>query len=341
MQIETITTFFSWQSDVTKQAKFIREALAEISPLIKNSTDNLKIVNDEATRERPGSPDISLTILEKISQSDIFIADVTIINERADTNLEGEDDQSRLTPNPNVMFELGFAVALLGWDRIILLNNNKISSIDNLPFDIRNQRITCFSAQTFNNSEKGNLKNSLREALDMITKFYPDRSIEKVVKSKDEIKRERDIRKLRMLLKEVDFDGLLGSIEYMPYRIEDRLAHYFEFSEMYFSTYCDLYDKKIESKFKELFSIYSLLAPSIGYYDFNNNINTNNRFYSINRNNLSQKFYDDASDNIIKLKNIITEIKTVIREDYIEIDLDVTNNQARNEYTQLFATDNI
>jgi hypothetical protein len=68
----------------------------------------LKIILDEATRGESGSPNIPMTILEKIKVSDAFICDITTINSNAPEEL-------RRTPNPNVLFELGFAVAHLGW----------------------------------------------------------------------------------------------------------------------------------------------------------------------------------------------------------------------------------
>lgn len=68
---------------------------------------------DQATDDTPGSTEITATIIAKISTSQIVISDVTVIPKKE-------------FPNPNIMFELGFAVAKLGWGRIIsLMNTNE------------------------------------------------------------------------------------------------------------------------------------------------------------------------------------------------------------------------
>lgn len=68
--------------------------------------------------------------------SDIFVADVTIIN---------GDYLGRKTPNPNVLIELGYAIKSLDWNRIILLYNEDYGSIEEIPFDINHQRMTKYS----------------------------------------------------------------------------------------------------------------------------------------------------------------------------------------------------
>jgi hypothetical protein len=53
---------------------------------------------DRDTTGVPGSPDIAATIFEKIKAADIFVGDVSFINQGA---------TGRPTPNPNVLVELG------------------------------------------------------------------------------------------------------------------------------------------------------------------------------------------------------------------------------------------
>lgn len=328
MELEEINTFFSWQSDIRGQSEFIRNALSSASLAIEENNDTLKIINEEATRNNSGSPNIATTILGKIKRSDIFIADVSIVNSEA--------DHIRLMSNPNVMFELGFAVAHLGWDRIILLNNNKFSSIDNLPFDIRNHRTTCFSAELFNNSEKGNLKSNLNEAISLILSKNPNRDIEKIIKTKDMIRIERDIKELKCILTEIDFSEVLGEMEFLPYNLNVRVDFYFEFAEKYFFNNFELYDKELEKNFEQLFLIYNLVVPSPTYYESNNT-----PYYQLKPDSLPQEFLNDLSENLIRLREIILEIKTIIRNKYIEIDLDETNYQARKAYIERHSTNDI
>lgn len=60
---------------------------------------------DRDTQGLAGAPDIGDSIYDKIDSADIFIADVTIIN---------QDYAGRKTPNPNVLIELGYAIKALG-----------------------------------------------------------------------------------------------------------------------------------------------------------------------------------------------------------------------------------
>ena len=47
-------------------------------------------------------------------------------------------------PNPNVMFELGFAVRSLGWDRVICICNEEYGDVETQPFDISKHRIITY-----------------------------------------------------------------------------------------------------------------------------------------------------------------------------------------------------
>ena len=50
----------------------------------------------------------------------------------------------RALPNPNVMFELGFAVHSLGWERVICVCNEEYGNIETQPFDISKHRIITY-----------------------------------------------------------------------------------------------------------------------------------------------------------------------------------------------------
>ncbi|WP_144284089.1 TIR domain-containing protein [Megalodesulfovibrio gigas] len=93
----------------------------------------MKLVQD--AREEPGSPDLKEKILQNISSCQFFVCDVTLVN---------PDSSGRKMPNPNVMFELGYAVKRLGWERIILVYNTCNGRIEDLPFDIRSHRPQCY-----------------------------------------------------------------------------------------------------------------------------------------------------------------------------------------------------
>lgn len=114
-----VSIFYSWQSDLPDKANrgLIRKSLG-MAAVELNSEDSIDalIDIDEATRNVSGSPNIASTIFDKIKQADIFVCDLTKSAENE--NCQGE---RRKYCNPNVAIELGFAIALLGWPRIIII----------------------------------------------------------------------------------------------------------------------------------------------------------------------------------------------------------------------------
>jgi hypothetical protein len=125
--------FYSWQSDLDGKTtrSFIEEALKRaIKALQKDDTLDVEPVIDRDTKDVPGSPDIAKTILEKIDRAQIFVGDVTIVN-------QGE---KRLTPNPNVVYELAYARRALGGEHIIMVMNTAYGAQPDLPFDLRQHR---------------------------------------------------------------------------------------------------------------------------------------------------------------------------------------------------------
>src|SRR5262249_32772453 len=72
----------------------------------------------------------------------------------------------RRTPNPNVLLELGFAIAHLGWDRIVLVQNTEFGGPDELPFDLRGRRTVTYARPPDNTKdEKGERKRELSTKL--------------------------------------------------------------------------------------------------------------------------------------------------------------------------------
>jgi hypothetical protein len=118
------------------RGRAIRGALKIAVKTIAVSHPDITVVPDEATRDTSGSPNIALKILEKIAAADVFLADPTTITPRL---------AKRPCPNPNVNYELGYAVGELGWDRVILLFNEAYGRFPkDLPFDIIQQRASPY-----------------------------------------------------------------------------------------------------------------------------------------------------------------------------------------------------
>ncbi|MDN3582085.1 hypothetical protein [Mucilaginibacter flavus] len=163
--------FYSWQSDLNPDYNnyFIRDcAKAALKALKKELKIELSL--DKDTQKTPGSPDIVETILKKIQMADIFICDVTIIN----NTLVNKLTKARKTPNPNVLVELGYAIKTLAWERIICVANTNYCYVDDLPFDIRKNRILTYNCKGKADLAKATelLTNTLKQAFRQIIDNY-------------------------------------------------------------------------------------------------------------------------------------------------------------------------
>jgi hypothetical protein len=160
------TIFYSWQSDLPNSTNrgLIQKALENAAKaLVKDGTVDVQPVIERDTLGIPGAPDIAKAIFAKIDAADVFVADVSIINGK---------DGGKLTPNPNVLVELGYALGVLGDARIILVANTEYGEIKELPFDLRMRRTVPYSAiegaddtATARNDLQGKLKGALTAAL--------------------------------------------------------------------------------------------------------------------------------------------------------------------------------
>jgi hypothetical protein len=92
---------------------------------------------DHDTEGLSGAPEIAATILRKIETCGVFVADVSFIGKtpQADPN-----KPEKLLPNPNVLLELGYASAKIGWERVVLVSNTAHGDPDKLPFDLKHRR---------------------------------------------------------------------------------------------------------------------------------------------------------------------------------------------------------
>lgn len=147
--------FYSWQSDTESKynRNFIEDALEKsVKNINKATADGPLLSVDKDTRGVSGSPDIVTTILQKIDRSVCFLADVTPIGKVGGKSI----------PNPNVMFELGFALSSLSYERVILICNTAHGELKDLPFDLGLKRIIPYSYDvTTSDEEKRDCKQKL------------------------------------------------------------------------------------------------------------------------------------------------------------------------------------
>ena len=137
------TVFYAWQSDLPNRTNrtFIANCLgAAIENVNANRSPGEQLVLDKDTQDVSGMPVVSEVIFSKIANCAVFVGDTSFIT---------TPQFARQSPNPNVLIELGFALASIGDRRIIGLFNDASGDAHDLPFDLRNRRfpLACHVAE--------------------------------------------------------------------------------------------------------------------------------------------------------------------------------------------------
>jgi hypothetical protein len=132
------TIFFSWQSDIKPVRNKLKGALEIAAKRISKDLEEADRPEiDSDTQGTFGSEDIFNTILEKIDDATLFVADVTPI----------ATTETKLIPNPNVMTELGYALKTKGRStRLFIYCTKEPVIIEKMPFDIRGKSLMGFSS---------------------------------------------------------------------------------------------------------------------------------------------------------------------------------------------------
>ncbi|MBN1510116.1 MAG: hypothetical protein JW955_24935 [Sedimentisphaerales bacterium] len=168
--------FYAWQSDSSHSTNrnFIETAIdAALKNMRKTGIVEASPRLDKDTKDVPGIPDIANTILEKIRSAGAFVADISFVGQVRGAS-PGSD---KIVPNPNVMIELGYALAELGWERIACVLNTDSGLPDNLPFDLRHRRwpITYKLAKDADpetrSTQKRELVNAVQRAIEAIARL--------------------------------------------------------------------------------------------------------------------------------------------------------------------------
>lgn len=166
------TIFYSWQSDLPNSTNrgFIEKA---IGGAIQGLTtkDGKPIELTHSSRGKTGAVNIAETILSKIAVASVVVADVSIINSEKLPQAGPRKGSKRPTPNPNVLFELGYAVARLGDSRTIMVMNTAFGGPAGksanpqqvLPFDLGFRAVITYDYR------KDGVKKIKAEALKFLT----------------------------------------------------------------------------------------------------------------------------------------------------------------------------
>jgi hypothetical protein len=222
--------FYSWQSDLPQSLNrgVINKALEAAKKKLKQGTlgikvelasraagggeeSNLDVNIDQATQGLPGSPKIADAIIAKISAADVFVADISVIN--------ATSKNFRHTPNPNVIFELGYAAAVLGWERIILVINDAGKKKVQVPFDIQGHRYLSYSLTEKTEDRTAvvdRLGHSLASAIRTIIASKPPRPSELRGKTAQQLRREHDVRALTTIFSSISIPVLQEHLQSAP-----------------------------------------------------------------------------------------------------------------------------
>lgn len=148
-----MTLFYSWENNIPNQKNMLEKNIRNALKRLKKD-DVLDMDFDRDTKNKSGAVNIADTILKKISNCSIFIADVSFVK---------NNWFAKNIVNQNVLFELGYAVKKLGYEKIILIFNIERGKIEDLPFDIRQLRILSFSPK-----KQKELENDIYASLKLI-----------------------------------------------------------------------------------------------------------------------------------------------------------------------------
>ena len=236
------TIFYSWQADLPAKTNrtFIESCIERAIKQIKQKSLHLEVAIDRDVSNVPGTPDISHSIFNKIVDSNVFIADISFID---------DGKGKKRMPNPNVLIELGYAARALGWENIICVFNADYGKVEDLPFDLRHRHPLIYSiANTANKTdERAELSNRLQKAIEPILKKQSskDKIIENLKIQLDKMLLSvcGDIRKIlygysrdfvfsdifKMLdLQDQEISKLLTEREFLGFQIAKEWSHYKE-----------------------------------------------------------------------------------------------------------------
>lgn len=257
MSSKKVEVFYCWQSDLpySHNKEYIRELLDNIEKSPEADQHNIAIV--EATSHMIGSPNITHELLEKIQNSDIFVCDASIINSQQ------EDQKIKKVPNPNVMVELGFAISSLGWDRIIMMFNEKYGSLTQLPFDLQKHRTTLYDSDS---SDKLDLEEELKQKIIAIIEASPTKRFLTSLSNEREVEYENDLKNIKRFFGTFLLEHTDEHFQNMPRKLNTDILSFFEDLDRFLgsnSVNFRLYDTKLFDMIQEFYTFWHRALPAL------------------------------------------------------------------------------
>lgn len=323
-QSKDITVFLSWQSDSPEETNrnAMRKAIRAAAKA-ESSKGTLKVSLDEATRKISGSRNIVDAIMEKIGAADVFVADITTVT---------PPGAGRPCANPNVLFELGYAVAELGWDRIVLLFNKAFGSFPlDLPFDISQNRVGTYTLDGEEHVDPKALDELVLSAIRMVLKADPKRPAQLRGLDAASLKHQKDVESLKWVLSEIWVPALDEHIRNVPDRINDNIFHSWEgFSAVCENSLFHIHDEILSEALNRLLISWRTTLQFYGRY---RDVNSGNfhLFHWHDRLSLNSELQSDwdtikaaGSDMRVALNDVLSRV----RDQFVEVNISETNAAA-------------
>ena len=323
------TIFLAWQSDVGRPVTGKLKDVLETAAKALGQKHNVKLRIDEATRDVPGAPEIPARIREKIAKADMFIADITTVT----TDANRKDN----LPNPNVTFELGFAVAHLGWERVVLLYNTAVAQLERLPFDFDHNRISVFRVSPKEPTEKqtARLYALVEVAVETILIARPLRPRDEEGKSVEEVRHARDVATLTRMLGQIS----TGFIDQHTKSIPEHIFFSAPFTadilrEAVVTLSLKLHDKRLEDLLARISKSLDKTLKFDRLYREMNSIGVQSISH-INEPTIANRRKEDVERQQkanVKLMSAMAKFVELVHSDYPEIDLTKLDEAARGRY---------
>lgn len=338
--------FYSWQSDLPDvvNLRLIRNALNQAANALNGDHDlNHHVVTDEATRDVTGSPNIADSIFSKIREADVFVCDLSKVAE-----MQNEAGAVRKYCNSNVAIELGYAVRVLGWNRIIIVFNEGYGVVpDDLPFDARGHRTLKYRC-TAEFDEKGKptskckvdignstgiLRSTFETALKLIAHDNPKRPQELEMKAPEAIRRERDIEQLQDVFYWINVNMLDGFISGLANnRLSILALDFCDFlGTRLNSANFSLYDTKLKELILDFYRAWQecgKYASSMQSLNKQMDVIGFRLKFDVFENRQQQREFDATVAAAAPMRKALDALLNYVRSEYLEIDLSVTGREA-------------
>ena len=253
----------------------------------------------------------------------------------------GSTADAKRSPNPNVVFELGYAVAKVGWNRIVLLFNEAFGVFPkDLPFDFDRHRASKYSLNESSAPKKksyGPLEDVLVTAISAIITENPRKPSEIKALSPEEVRRQRDIKNLRWLLASVHWPTVEQHIKDAPKLISGSVLHFYDgFEAVREAHLFHLFDPQLLARVDAIRKSWSQSVDFGTKYERTRGGDLS--FFSVPPNQdwtaADRRAWKTIETSLGDLDAAVREFLHYLRQNYLEVDIDDLNQAAWEEYVQ-------